>query len=301
MKTIICALGGNALIKDGQKGTAEEQLENLQVPCKQIAQLSRDYRIIITHGNGPQVGNLVLQQEGRSQVPKMPLEVLVAQTQGQIGYMIEQTLDNQLMELGISEGLISTVITYVQVDRNDPAFQTPTKPIGPAYKRKRKGFVLTNKGWRKVVASPQPLKIIEWREIKTLLNNGFIVVACGGGGIPVTSNSKCFEGIEAVIDKDLASAKLGEQVDADLLIIATEVEKVALDFNKPTQRLIDRMTVDEAQRYLDEGHFPPGNMGPKIKAAINFVKGGKEKAIITSIDTIQQSILGQAGTHIVRN
>ena len=298
MKTLIIAFGGNALIKDDQKGTIEEQFENLKVPLSQIARLSRKNKIIITHGNAPQVGHLILQQQGSSRLPKMPLEILVAETQGQIGYMIEQTLDNQLMKIGVNDPLISTVLTYVKVDKNDPAFQNPTKPVGPAYKRKRKGYVLTPKGWRKVVASPNPIKIIEWREVKTLIDNGFIVIACGGGGIPVTKDYKHFEGIEAVIDKDLASAKLGEQIGADLLVIATEVEKVALNFQKPNQKLLNKLTISQAIKYFEEGHFPPGSMGPKIQAAINFVNYSKNKAIITSIDKIESAIAGKAGTVI---
>jgi carbamate kinase len=299
MKTLIIAFGGNALIKDGQKGTIEEQFHNLKIPLAQIARLSRKYRIIITHGNGPQVGNLLMQQEfSRRRIPKMPLEILVAETQGQIGYMIEQTLDNQLMKIGVDDPLISTVLTYVQVDKNDPAFKNPTKPIGPAYKRKKKGFVETLKGWRRVVASPIPIKVIEWREVKTLIDNGFIVIACGGGGIPVTSRPKKYRGIEAVIDKDLASAKLGEHVDADLLVIATEVEKVALNFQKPNQRNLRKMSVSQAEKYMQAGQFPPGSMMPKVQAAVNFVKAGKEKAIITSINKIENAIEGKTGTVI---
>lgn len=298
MKTLIIAFGGNALIKDGQKGTIEEQFENLRIPLSQIAQLSRKYKIIITHGNAPQVGHLMLQQQN-SRLPKLPLEILVAGTQGQIGYMIEQTLDNELMNIGIQDPFIITVLTYVKVDKNDPAFKNPTKPVGPAFKRRKKGFKLTLKGWRKVVPSPDPVKIIEWREIQTLIDNRFIVIACGGGGIPVTTEHKQFEGIEAVIDKDLASAKLGEQIGADLLVIATEVEKVAINFLQPDQQLLDRLTVSEARKYLEEGHFPPGSMGPKIQAAINFAESAKNrKTIITSLEKIVQAIDGKTGTQV---
>jgi len=303
MKTLIVAFGGNALIKDGQKGTIDEQFENLKVPVSQVARLSRKYRVIITHGNGPQVGNLLLQQNNTPEdIPKMPLEILVAQTQGQIGYMIEQTLDNQLMKMKINDQLITTVLTYVQVDKKDPGFKNPTKPIGPSYKSKpsEQGFVKTVKGWRKVVASPEPVKIIEWREIKELIKKGFIVIACGGGGIPVTTSYKNYEGIEAVIDKDLASAKLGEQIGADILVIATEVEKVALNYLKPDQKLLDTLTIADAERYLKEGHFPSGSMGPKVQAAINFIKTGKDQAIITSIDKIEKALDGKTGTHFIR-
>ncbi len=301
MKTIIIALGGNALIKTGQRGTIKEQFENLKVPMEQIARLSRNNKIIITHGNGPQVGHLLLQQESSSKLPKMPLEILVAETQGQIGYMIEQTLDNELMKKGVDHPLISTVLTYVKVDRNDPAFKRPTKPVGPVYKTRKKGYVLTSKGWRKVVPSPKPIKIVEWREIKTLVDSGFIVIACGGGGIPVTKERKSFEGIEAVIDKDLASAKLGEQIGADLLVIATEEDGVAIDYQKPNQRFLKRLTVTDAINYFKEGQFPEGSMGPKIEAAINFINSGdNRKAVITSIDRIEPSIRGKAGTQIIK-
>ncbi len=299
-QTLIIAFGGNALVKEGQKGTIEEQFENLRIPLSQIARLSRKHKIIITHGNAPQVGYLMLQQQ-YSRLPKQPLEILVAETQGQIGYMIEQTLDNELMKIGVNDPLISTVLTYIKVNKNDPAFSNPTKPVGPAFKRKKRGFRKTSKGWRKVVPSPYPVKVIEWREIKILIDNGFIVIACGGGGIPVTKDHRRFEGIEAVIDKDLASAKLGEQINADLLVIATEVEKVAVNFQKPDQQLLDRLTVAEAAKYLKEGHFPPGSMGPKIQAAVDFVKSGKKrKAIITSLEKIEQAIDGKTGTHIFK-
>jgi carbamate kinase len=271
----------------------------MRVPLRQIAALSQRHRIVITHGNAPQIGNLLLQQEQETKrFVKRRLEVLVAETQGQIGYMIEQTLDNELMRIGINKPLISTVLTYVLVDRNDPAFRNPTKPIGPAFKRKRKWCALTPKGWRRIVPSPQPIKIIEWREIKTLVKAGFIVIACGGGGIPVTTERKHFEGIEAVIDKDLASARLGQQIGADLLVIATEVDRVALNFGKPSETYIDRCTVAEAKRYLDEGHFPAGSMGPKVQAAVNFVTDPAKLAIITSIDKIDSGLKGRAGTRI---
>ncbi len=300
LDVVIIAFGGNALIKQGQLGTAREQFDNLETPLSQIAKLSKTNKIVITHGNAPQVGNLLLQQESSMQFPKMPLEILVAMTQGQVGFMIEKTLDNELMKKGVDDPLISTVLTYVQVAKNDPAFKNPTKPIGPSYTEKQKGFMKTAKGWRRAVASPTPLKIIEWREIKKLLDHGFIVIACGGGGIPVTSRRKRYEGIEAVIDKDLASAKLGEQINADKLIIATEVEKVALNFQTENEVLLDTLTIAEAEKYIAQGQFPQGSMLPKVQAAINFVKSGKEKAIITSIDKIEDAFYGKTGTSIIQ-
>jgi len=310
MKTIVIALGGNALIKMGQKGTAEEQFRNLQVPIRQIAKLSTQYNIIITHGNGPQVGNLLIQQETcvSDDVAGMPLEVLVARTQGEIGFMIESTLDNELMRLGLDDQkLFLTVLTYVKVNQNDPAFKHPTKPIGPSYPEPREGYVQTAKGWRRVVASPKPLKILQYREIKRLMEMNFIVIACGGGGIPVVKENiidaeqelqigKRLRGVEAVIDKDLASAKLGEQVGAHILLIATDEERVAINYKKPNQRYLKRVTISKAKEYMKLGHFPEGSMGPKVQAVINFLEKGGERAIITSIEKIEDALNGKAGT-----
>lgn len=273
-------------------------LNNLRDPIKQIAELSIDYNIVITHGNGPQVGNLLLQQEATETVSKRPLQILVAETQGQIGYLIESTLDEELMKLNLDEEkLFLTVLTYVKVDPNDPAFKHPTKPIGPAYKRKKTGYVKTSKGWRRVVASPKPKKIYQWREIKKLMALGnFIIIACGGGGVPVIKDEKRLYGVEAVIDKDLASAKLGEQIGAQILLIASDVEKVALNFGRIDYKYLDLISTDEARKYMKEGHFPPGSMGPKVQAAINFLESGGERAIITSIEKIKEAIKGNAGT-----
>ncbi|MFX0098856.1 MAG: carbamate kinase [Candidatus Hodarchaeota archaeon] len=302
MKTLIVALGGNALIKFGEKGTTDEQFRNLRVPISQIAELSKKYKIVITHGNGPQVGALLLQQNSAPNgVSRMPLGILVAETQGQIGYMIESTLDEELMHLGIdSEKLFLTVLTYVQVDKDDPAFKMPTKPIGPAYPDPKPGFVKTSKGWRHVVASPEPLKIFQWKEIKRLLEEDFVVIACGGGGIPVIKENNRLIGVEAVIDKDLASAKLGEQVGAHILLIATDVEKVALNYGTPEQVDLDEITITEAKKYMKEGQFPPGTMGPKIRASINFLESGGEHSIITSIEKIEEALDKKAGTRLIK-
>jgi carbamate kinase len=299
MKTIIIALGGNALIKPGEIGTPEQMINNLRAPIKQIAELSQEgYSVIITHGNGPQVGNLLLQQESSEEVAQMPLEILVAETQGQIGFLIESTLDEELMQLGIDmEKYFLTVLTYVEVDPNDRAFKRPTKPIGPSYSRKKKGYVKTSKGWRRVVASPQPKRIIQAREIKKLMEEGFIVIACGGGGVPVVKNETRFHGVEAVIDKDLASAKLAEQVNADILMIATDVEKVALNYGRVDYKYLDRVSISQAKEFMKQGHFPPGSMGPKVQAAINFLEAGGKRAIITSIEKIKDALLEKAGTH----
>lgn len=301
---LVIALGGNALIKQGQLGTIEEQLENLKIPAKQIVEIfsKGKYSIVITHGNGPQVGNLLLMQKEceSKKIPKMPLEILVAMTQGQIGYMIEVSLDNEFMNLGIENPLIATVLTYVQVDENDPAFKNPTKPIGPIFKKKIQGFVKTEKGYRKVVPSPTPLKIVEKNEILAMLNSGIIVIACGGGGIPVTKYRRKFEGIEAVIDKDLASSKLAQDIEADILLIATDVKYACINYKKENQKELKRISVREAKRYLHEGHFSEGSMKPKIQAAINFLTSGGKRAIICHLNEIKKALEGKAGTQILK-
>jgi len=301
--TLLVALGGNALIRKGEEGTVPQQFKNLAMPIRQIAKLSQDYRIIITHGNGPQVGNLLLQQESCQEVPKLPLEILVAQTQGQIGYMIESTLDSELMDLGIHVKPLISLITYVVVDENDPAFSDPSKPIGPAYKRKKDAppgqpVRKTAKGFRRVVVSPQPVTIIEKREIKKLINADFIVICCGGGGIPVTREGRAFQGVDAVIDKDLASAKLAEEVGVDIFLIATDVSGVALNYGAPNQKYLRKVTIKEAQQYLSEGHFPAGSMSPKVEAAIQFIRNQGKRAVITSIEEIESAVNGEAGTEI---
>ena len=302
---LLIALGGNALIRKGQAGTLSEQFENLQVPIRQIARLSREYKIIITHGNGPQVGNLLLQQESCTEVPRLPLEILVAQTQGQIGYMIESSLDTALMELGVlTKQLFLTLISYVVVDEEDPAFQNPTKPIGPIFSQEQAKDLPYPTGlgagvFRRVVASPKPITIVEKREIKRLIDKDFIVICCGGGGIPVIREGRAFHGVDAVIDKDMASAKLAEEVGVSLFLIATDVEGVALNYGEPSQTLLRSMTLTEAAKYQAEGHFPPGSMGPKIEAAVKFVKKCGKRAVITSIEAVESAVAGRAGTEIV--
>ena len=304
-KVLLVALGGNALIKKGQQGTIEEQLDNLRVPVGQIARLSKHYRIIITHGNGPQVGNLLLQQESCEDVPRLPLEILVAQTQGQIGYMIESTLDSELMALGMDgQTPLVSLISYVVVDENDPAFKNLSKPIGPVYQKGEINalpFPLENtaKGYRRVVASPKPLTIVEKREIKNLIEMGFIVICCGGGGIPVIREGRTFCGVNAVIDKDLASEKLAEEVGVNIFLMATDVEGAALHFGKPDQTYLRAITLKETLRYMEGGHFSPDSMGPKIEAAAKFIQSGGKRAIICSIDDIEEAVAGKTGTEIV--
>jgi carbamate kinase len=302
---LLVALGGNALIKPGETGTIEEQFHNLRVPIRQIARLSRDYRVIITHGNGPQVGNLLLQQECCDTVPSLPLEILVAQTQGEIGYMIESTLDSELMELGIRGKRIVSLISYVVVDVNDPAFQAPSKPIGPFYTEERASklpypTLKTPKGYRRIVASPRPVTIVEKREIRQLIEMDFIVVCCGGGGIPVIREGRSFCGVDAVIDKDLASAVLAREVGVHIFLIATDVPGAALNFGKQNETFLRALRTNDAGRYLKDGQFPPGSMGPKVEAAVQFIAGGGKRAIITSIAVIEDAVAGQAGTEIFR-
>ena len=303
---LLIALGGNALIQKGQKGTITEQFENLRIPIRQIASLANDFRIIITHGNGPQVGNLLLQQESCDAVPKLPLEILVAQTQGQIGYMIESVLDQALMEQNADFNPLVSLITYVVVDRADSAFADPTKPIGPFFTAAEAGkldypTIETPNGFRRVVASPKPITIIEKKEIERLLKSGFIVICCGGGGIPVVRNGRAFNGVDAVIDKDLASALLAAEISADVLVIATDVGGVLADFNTPKQRLIPQMQVDEAIDFLHNDKGGKGSMRPKVEAAMQFIQGGGKRAVIASIEAICESVKGTAGTQIIQN
>jgi carbamate kinase len=303
-ETILIALGGNALIRKGQEGTVAQQFENLRRPVRQIARLSLKYNIIITHGNGPQVGNLLLQQESCKTVPALPLEILVAQTQGQIGYMIESSLDTGLMELGIHDRPLVTLITYVVVDENDPAFGDYAKPIGPVLTEQEAAAApypvrKTIKGYRRVAASPEPVTIVEKREIKRLIQTGFIVICCGGGGIPVIREERAFHGVDAVIDKDLASAKLAEEVGADILVIATDVPGVAINYGTPDEKFLDQATVTELSAYIKEGHFPKGSMGPKVESLVRFLNAcGNKKAVIASVDHIEAAAAGESGTRI---
>jgi len=259
---------------------------------------------VITHGNGPQVGNLLLQQESCREVPNMPLEIIVAMTQGQIGYMIESSLDRALMEMGVTtEQLFVSLISYVVVDEKDPAFQNPTKPIGPFYTEEQaRGLpytmVKTDKGFRRVVASPKPLAIVEHREIKKLIELEFIVICCGGGGIPVIRKERKFRGVDAVIDKDLASAVLASEIRADIFVIASDVPGVSVHWGTPEQRVLRKVPTAEMGRYLAEGHFPAGSMGPKVEAITQFVKASGRRGIICHLEDIERAIAGEAGTEV---
>ena len=303
---MLVAFGGNALIQSGQKGTAEEQFENLKLTMPQIAKLSQKYKIVITHGNGPQVGNLLLQQESCDAVPKMPLEIIGAMTQGQIGYMIESSLDTAFMEIGESDQQhFVTLITYVVVDENDPGFQNPTKPIGPFYTAEEaKGLTYTlaktDKGLRRVVASPKPLTIVEHREIKKLIEMDFIVICCGGGGIPVIRKERKFRGVEAVIDKDLASSVLAQKIKADIFVIASDVEGAGINWGKADQSMLRKVPLAEMEKYVQQGQFPAGSMGPKVEAIMQFFEATGNRGVICQLKDIEKAIAGKAGTEIVK-
>jgi len=312
-RVVVIALGGNALIMEGQRGTIAEQFENTRKSLDGIVYcLKQGYGIVITHGNGPQVGNMLLMVESsRNQVPELPLGVCVADTEGAIGYMIQQSLTNRLRKEGLDRCVV-TVLTQVIVDKHDKAFSNPTKPIGPFFTkeeaerfRKEKGWHIvedSHRGYRRVVASPNPLKIVEERAIKGLLETGDIVIAAGGGGIPVIMKEDGdLEGVDVVVDKDLASSVLARDIKADCLMMITGVEYVFLNFKQPNERALKALTVKEAERYLKEGHFPPGSMGPKIQAAINFLNWGGEVAIIAAIDKVKEALEGITGTKITKD
>ena len=302
---MLVAFGGNALIQSDQKGTAEEQFENLKLTMRQIAKLSKKYKIVITHGNGPQVGNLLLQQESCDAVPKMPLEIIGAMTQGQIGYMIESSLDTAFMEAGDNQQQLATLITYVVVDENDPGFENPTKPIGPFYTAEEaEGLTYTlaktDKGLRRVVASPKPLTIVEDREIKKLIDMDFIVICCGGGGIPVVRKERKFRGVEAVIDKDLASSVLAQEIKADIFVIASDVEGAGINWGKSDQKMLRKVPLPEMEKYVQQGQFPAGSMGPKVDAVMQFTQATGNRGVICQLKDIEKAIAGEAGTEIIK-
>ncbi|MBZ4687714.1 MAG: carbamate kinase [Clostridiales bacterium] len=305
-KTIVLALGGNAILQPGQKGTYTEQLENVQKTCTSIAELlDNGYQIVITHGNGPQVGNIATQQiAARDKVPPMPLDICGSQTQGFMGYMIQQSLGNILRERGVNRPVVS-LVTQVCVSEDDPAFKRPTKPVGGFVSKEEAEKIMaetgekwvedSGRGWRKVVYSPKPLEIVEMPVIKTLIKSGAIVISSGGGGIPVIKKDGKLQGVEAVIDKDRAASLMARQLAADMLVILTDVPRVAINYGKPDQRFLDRLTISEAEKFLKEGHFGEGSMLPKVEAAISFAGTGKE-AVIASLDQVKEAIEGSAGT-----
>ncbi|RLF47029.1 MAG: carbamate kinase [Thermoplasmata archaeon] len=305
MKAIV-ALGGNALTGKERRADIEKQFEATKNTAKSIARMIKNgWHIGITHGNGPQVGALLLQQKIAMQhVPPMPLHVLGALTQGEIGYIVQQCLLNEFRRQRIKRK-IATVVTQVLVDENDEAFKNPTKPIGPIYsdeeaEKMKKQYVMgrVENGWRILVPSPKPITIIEADVIKQLMENGIVVIAAGGGGIPVIERNGMLEGVDAVIDKDLASQKLANEIEADILLILTDVEYVYLNYGKENEEALEDVGIEEMEKYYMEGHFPPGSMGPKIEAAINFIKNGGKETIITSIDKAWDALEGKTGTHI---
>lgn len=311
MSRMVVALGGNAILQPKQQGTIGEQLENVEKTCSQLAELvAQGNEVIVTHGNGPQVGNILLQNEEAYRaagIQPMPLDVCGAESQGLIGYMIQRSLRNELARRGIEKDVVS-LVTQVLVDKDDPAFSNPTKPIGPFYTQARaervaaqRGYVMkedANRGWRRVVPSPDPKSIVERAAIRRLVEAGCVVISSGGGGIPVTLDSGgTLAGIEAVIDKDLAGQRLATDLSARFFLILTDVARVALDYGRPTQRFLDRATLEEIRVYQAQGHFRPGSMGPKVEAAVRFVRHGGEEAIITSLDLAVEAFRG-SGTHI---
>jgi len=304
----VIALGGNAILQPGQEGTAAEQRQNVEDTCERIAALyEQGYEVVLTHGNGPQVGSILLQNEaGRGQVPAMPLDICGAESQGLIGYMMQQSLRNALARKGL-ETSVATVVCQSLVDADDPAFANPTKPIGPFYSEdeakelaESKGYQMkedAGRGWRRVVPSPDPKAIVEKEAICSLVEAGAIVISSGGGGIPVVREGESLKGVEAVIDKDLAGERLARDVEADVFLILTDVERAALNYGTDEEESLARMNVEQAKRYLEEGHFKPGSMGPKVKAALRFASSRPDrKCIITSLDKVSEALRGQAGT-----
>ena len=307
------AIGGNALIGDGQRGTIAEQFENATDTSRQIAALIVDgWRVVVTHGNGPQVGFILLRSDligDSAGIPRLSLDMAVADSQGGIGHILGNALLNELGRRGLADR-VACILTHVVVDADDPAFREPTKPIGPAYtaqeattKREEDGWAMvedSGRGYRRIVASPHPQRIVETEQIRALVVAGFVVIAAGGGGIPVVEAEPAgYRGVEAVVDKDLASALLAASLGIPLLVLSTGVERVAIHFRQPDQRFLDRLTVSEARRYLAEGEFPKGSMGPKVEAAITFLEQGGSEVLITSPASLEQAFAGASGTRIV--
>jgi carbamate kinase len=310
MKTIVIAIGGNSLIKDAQHMSVPDQYVAVMATARHLAGLvERGYRIVITHGNGPQVGFILLRSEhSRGLLHQVPLDSIVADTQGALGYQIQQALENEFRRRGLKNSAI-TVVTQTLVDGHDPAFVKPDKPIGEFYTREQAEDRMrvekwamvedAGRGWRRVVASPQPARIIEAGVIKHLVKAGYVVIAAGGGGIPVVADDQgMLTGVAAVIDKDLASAVLAAEIGAGRLVISSAVERVCLHFGKPNQRPLDSMTLAEARQYILEGHFAPGSMLPKVQACIQFIEQGGREALITCPEALSVALEGRGGTRV---
>ena len=312
-KTIVIGLGGNDILQDGQRGTVEDQFRNMERVCTYLVPLVREgHRLILTHGNGPQVGNLLIQQEEAEPiVPMQPLDICVGMTQGQVGTMLQQALTNALREAGIRRDVV-TVISHFLVGADDPDFQVLSKPVGPfltqelkeqyevrghTVKEVRQG---SERPYRRCVASPAPLRLLEKRALKLLSDSGAVVVAAGGGGIPVVLDADgAYHKVESVIDKDLAGEKLAESVAADIYLILNDVEKVALDYGTDRQRDLERVTLSEARRYYEEGHFAKGSMAPKVLGCIQFIEFGGDVAIIAGLESAARAVAGETGTQFV--
>lgn len=310
-KLAIIAIGGNSLIEDPHDPGIARQWDAARRTCRHIADMVADgWHVVVTHGNGPQVGYIIRRGEIalREGVHDVPLDLVVADTQGSIGYMLQQALDNSLRRLGINR-TVATVTTQVRVDADDSAFENPTKPIGgflspqEVAQYRAEGWIViedAGRGWRRVVPSPKPLQIHEINAIQALMLSGYVVIACGGGGVPVIRNEKgSLRGVYAVIDKDRTSSLLAQTLRADLLMISTGVEQVSLNFNTPAQEKLHRITLAQAQQYIAEGHFPPGSMLPKMEAAVDFVQNGGPRSIITSPDHLVRALRGDTGTQIL--
>ena len=309
-KLIVIAFGGNALLQRGQKGTFEEQFENVKKTCTRVADLiQRGYKVVLTHGNGPQVGATLLRHEAaKNIVPPFPLDACGAETQGFIGYMMQQALRNELKSRGVDKFVVS-VVTRMIVDKHDSAFQNPTKPIGPFYTREEAEMVRQQKpelvikedagrGYRRVVPSPDPKIIAERAAIRALVDAGFVVVACGGGGIPIIEEGGHAVGVEAVIDKDLGGQRLATLIGAHIFIILTDVEGAYVNYGKPNQEMIREITSGKLRNYAKEGQFKEGSMAPKVEAAIRFVESGGERAIIASLGKLTEALDNQTGTQV---
>jgi carbamate kinase len=310
-KIALIAFGGNAILPNKQRGLQSEQMNNAKKAARlMIYIVKKGYDLIIVHGNGPQVGNLLIQmEESVTKIPPYSLEVCDAMTEGSMGFMLEIALTNELRKNSIDKE-VATLITQVVVDREDPAFDNPSKPIGPFYSQYRASMLKRQKNWnmiedagrgyRKVVSSPKPIDVVPKRIIRDLVHAGKIVVAAGGGGIPVIIDGNgLFQGVEAVIDKDYAASLIAREAKAELFIILTNVSSVSLNYDKPDEKPISVMTVTEAKRYLAQGQFPPGSMGPKIEAAIEYIQNGGEKVIITSANHLKASLVNRSGTKII--
>lgn len=310
-KTIVIALGGNALVRKGERGEYGKYIKNLYNCCKDIVRIILEgYRVVITHGNGPQIGDIFLQQEMlKERIPPMPLDVCGAMSQGMIGYMIQQVLENLLLKKNRGEKVI-VIFTRTLVDRDDRAFKNPTKPIGFYYSEKQAIELMEKRGWhmkrdvngmwRRVVPSPDPIHIVEIDAIKTLVEKNFIVIAVGGGGVPIIRKNNEIMGVEAVIDKDLAAQRLATSINADEILILTNVQYVYLNYRKSNQKALRRVSLKEIEKYYEEGQFPPGSMGPKILASIRFIRSSGKRVIISSIDKAYKAFKGRTGTEIYR-